>query len=51
MAHEIAKIDNYSVYRQLGNNKRYGIDKEVSKYSLFNEGDPIGISNLPWGPL
>ena len=24
--------------------------KQVSKYSLFNEDDPIGRTNLPWGP-
>ena len=23
----------------------------LSKYSLFTEGDPIGRTNLPWGPL
>ena len=24
---------------------------KVSKYTLFTEGDPIGSTNLPWGPL
>ena len=30
---------------------KYWKVSKVSKYTLYNEGDPIGGTNLPWGPL